>query len=220
MLQDLQPYICTYLECSDAFQLHSSRLLWLEHERLVHRRIWRCFNHVDAVFASSEELRNHFQSKLHNFTKAQIKNLLDVCESSVKDTRTKCPICLEGPFEKGLENHLSFHLEKFATFSVPRGNFSGDESEYRADCNSEKVQGLRSDISRESISLSFRSPSASTSSCANKDPKDETRLEHVASTAPDDESVALHSVCSGSDLTLKDDSDLAGRQNSLDSVMG
>src|ERR1700723_3502879 len=95
VLQDLQPYICTYPDCSDAFRMYSSRHRWLEHERLVHRRICQCFGHANAVFASSSELRDHLQSQhSEGVTEAQIQNLLDVCESSVVDTRTKCPVCL------------------------------------------------------------------------------------------------------------------------------
>ena len=205
VLQDLQPYICTYHDCSDAFQMYSSRHRWLEHERLVHRRIWQCFGHANAVFASSSELRNHLQSQhSEGVTEAQIQNLLDVCESSVADTRTKCPICLvEGPFKRGLDNHLSFHLETFATFSVPRSIFSGEESESGVDGNSENTQGLRSDISTKSVSLSFQSPPASTSSSANKEPKEETRPEQEASTAQGGESPAPRGVGSGPNLALK-----------------
>jgi len=205
VLQDLQPYICTYHDCSDAFQMYSSRHRWLEHERLVHRRIWQCFGHANAVFASSSELRDHLQSQhSEGVTEAQIQNLLDVCESSVVDTRTKCPICLiEGPFKKGLDNHLSFHLETFATFSVPRSIFSREESESGVDGNSENAQGLRSDISTKSVSLSFQSPPASTSSSANKEPKEETRPEQEASTAQGGESPAPRGVGSGPDLALK-----------------
>ena len=219
VLQDLQPYICTYPDCSDAFQMYSSRHRWLEHERLVHRRIWQCFSDANVIFASSSELRDHLQSQhSEGVTEAQIQNLLDVCESSVVDTRTKCPICLiEGPFKKGLDNHLSFHLETFATFSVPRSIFSGEGSESGVDGNSENAQGLRSDISTKSISLSFQSPPASTSSSANKVPKEETRPEQEASTAQDNENLAPHSVGSGPDLTLKGHSDLAGRFNNLGS---
>jgi hypothetical protein len=204
VLQDLQPYICTYPDCSDAFQMYSSRHRWLEHERLVHRRIWQCFGHANTVFASSSELRGHLRSQhSEGITEAQIQNLLDVCESSVVDTRTKCPICLiEGPFKRGLDNHLSFHLETFAAFSVPRSICSGEESESGVDGNSENAQGLRSYISTKSISLSFQSPPASTSSSANKEPKEETRPEREASAAQGGES-APRGVGPGPDLALK-----------------
>ena len=129
------------------------------------------------MFSSSAELHDHLQSE-HIITKAQIQTLLDVCESSVKDIRTKCPIFLEKrPYKKGLGNHLSSHLERFATFSIPRAIFSGDEPESRAKSDSEKVQGLRSDISTESFSLSFQSPPVSTTSHTNNDLDDEMRLE-------------------------------------------
>lgn len=40
VLQDLQPYVCTYPNCPDGFEMYSSRHAWLEHERLIHRRVW------------------------------------------------------------------------------------------------------------------------------------------------------------------------------------
>jgi len=62
--------------------------------------------------------------------------------------RTKCPICLiDGPFEKGLDNHLSFHLEAFAIFSIPRGIFQ------------EKSQNLELTVipgKRKALDLIFR----------------------------------------------------------------
>jgi len=64
--------------------MHSSKHRWLEHERLVHRRIWQCFDHANALFATSAEPRDHLQSQhSKDVTEAQIENLLDVCESSV-----------------------------------------------------------------------------------------------------------------------------------------
>lgn len=167
----------------------------MEHERLVHRRVWQCFNHADAVFTSSAELRGHLQSRhSEDITEAQIQSLLDICDSSVADTRAKCPICLiEGPFEKGINNHLSFHLETLATFSIPRAAFSGEESVLKTDGNppsSQETQGLRSENSMESISLNFQSPPASTSSLVNEQREEETSSKRGAPTSQNDENPA------------------------------
>ena len=149
MLQDLQPYICTYPKCSDALQMYSSRHQWLEHERLVHRRIWQCYKHANTMFTSSSKLRDHLQSQhSENITENQIQTLLDICESATIEKRTRCPICLsEGPFKRGLDNHMSFHLEAFATFSIPSTLFATGESDSVGDSNSEKTQGHGSDVS-------------------------------------------------------------------------
>ena len=143
MLPDFQPYICTYPGCSDALQMYSSRHRWLEHERLAHRRVSQCFHHADSIFSSPATLRDHLKSKTEHgeyVTETQIEALLDVCESSIADTRTTCPICLaDGPFKKGFDNHVSFHLESFAIFSVPRGIIL-DETESETDSKSGKAQ--------------------------------------------------------------------------------
>lgn len=41
LLQDLQPYICTYPDCESSEQLFRSRREWAEHEA-SHRKAWRC----------------------------------------------------------------------------------------------------------------------------------------------------------------------------------
>jgi hypothetical protein len=40
LMHDLRPYVCTYASCPDAGRLYGSRRQWLEHEGLVHRRMW------------------------------------------------------------------------------------------------------------------------------------------------------------------------------------
>src|ERR1700712_1195640 len=103
VLQDLQPYICTYPECSKGLEMYSSRTAWLEHERLVHRRVWQCFEHANWVFRSKRGLKEHLQADhLQHVTESQITDLLEVSESSLADDRKYCPICLiGGPFPKG-----------------------------------------------------------------------------------------------------------------------
>ncbi|KAI4087588.1 MAG: hypothetical protein L6R37_008300, partial [Teloschistes peruensis] len=162
ILQDLQPYICTYEQCQDGHHLFSSRTAWLEHERLGHRRVWQCFEHAEPKFWSKAALQYHLESEHGNdTTETQIQDLVEISELSVEETRTTCPFCLlEGPFPKGFENHMAFHMQRFATFPVSRDISSHDED--KDDVNeienqSGLAQGLSSQGSWSSDPLQFNS---------------------------------------------------------------
>ncbi|KAJ5536372.1 hypothetical protein N7513_009558 [Penicillium frequentans] len=148
--QDLQPYVCTYKNCPDADRMYASRHTWLEHERLVHRRIWKCFEHRSFISISQNGLLQHFLDCHKNLDGQQIENLLDLAEMTVANDRQKCPFCYSiGPFVKGFYNHLAFHQEQFATFAVPRNIEINEEAE------SGRVEGIRSAGSLRSVTLDF-----------------------------------------------------------------
>ena len=160
ILQDLQPYVCTYSDCPDGLQMYGTRHTWLEHERLVHRRVWQCFEHKTVFFRLQSDLRRHLESQhKDNVTEAQVQDLLDISQSGLADKREKCPICrISNQFFKELGKHMSFHLEKLATFSVSGGIPTGDEEDSSgADGQSGKAQGLRSVDSASSGSLYSKS---------------------------------------------------------------
>ncbi|EXJ78183.1 hypothetical protein A1O3_09344 [Capronia epimyces CBS 606.96] len=172
ILQDLQPYICTYDECKDGYHLYSSRTTWLEHERLGHRRVWQCFEHAEPKFWSKATLRHHLESEHGgDITEMQIQNLIEISELSVEDTRTTCPFCLlDGPFSSGFENHMSVHMRRFATFSVSRDISTHDEAEDDTNENhSGRAQGVGSQDLGISGSLHFESqPPSNTASDVDK----------------------------------------------------
>lgn len=131
LLHDLQPYICTFEACDDDEKLFSSSTAWLEHERLGHRRVWLCFEHASPEFSSKGALRDHLHEKHDNdITREQIEHLVDVSESSIAESRTRCPFCLqEAPFDKGFADHVALHMQKFAAYSISRGILTQDESD-------------------------------------------------------------------------------------------
>ncbi|KAJ6120116.1 hypothetical protein N7523_004396 [Penicillium sp. IBT 18751x] len=148
--QDLQPYVCTYEKCPDADRMYASRHAWLEHERLVHRRIWRCFEHSSFISISKNGLLQHFLDCHKELDGQQIENLLDLAETTVADDRQTCPFCYSiGPFDKGFYNHLAFHQEQLATFAVPRNLESNEEAD------SGRAEGIRSAGSLRSVALDF-----------------------------------------------------------------
>ncbi|TGJ70079.1 Checkpoint kinase 2 [Orbilia oligospora] len=134
VLRDLQPYICTYDKCEDGNRIFNSRTVWLEHERLSHRRIWQCFEHLEPIFNSKAALQAHLKIDHGNdITDEQIENLIEICALSVEDTRDTCPFCFfRGPFPAGLGNHMASHMQRLATFPVSR-DISGPNDEEEED---------------------------------------------------------------------------------------
>lgn len=93
LLQDLQPYICTYPECEGAEQLFRSRREWSEHEA-SHRKAWRCPEHPHAVFRARTGLEEHLRHEhADSFPENQLDSIVKVGETSTVDLRENCPIC-------------------------------------------------------------------------------------------------------------------------------
>lgn len=124
LLQDLQPYCCTYAECDRAEQLFRSRREWVEHEA-SHRKIWRCPEHPTAVYKSQSGLENHLRREhLDSFPENQLPTIVKVGETTTVDVRKYCPICLAPADTTGLgdfQSHVANHLERIATFALPNG---------------------------------------------------------------------------------------------------
>lgn len=153
VLQDLQPYICTYAECDLPTQLFRSRREWAEHEA-SHRKAWRCPEHPTAVYGTQNGLREHLQQNhADSFPESQLDSIVRIGETSTVDMRQTCPIC-SAPADMeglgGMQNHIANHLERIATFALPKN--VDDESDgvssiaSRGETNSNGSQDL-SDVS-------------------------------------------------------------------------
>ncbi|KAJ4353861.1 uncharacterized protein N0V89_005591 [Didymosphaeria variabile] len=122
VLQDLQPYVCTYFECQTSDQLYRSRRDWVEHES-SHRKAWRCPEHPDAVYKSQTGFEEHLKNEHgDSIPEGQIPSIVKVGETSTVDLRQTCPICCAPVDVKGmgtLQSHIANHLERVAAFSLP-----------------------------------------------------------------------------------------------------
>ncbi|KAI3543019.1 hypothetical protein CSPX01_06615 [Colletotrichum filicis] len=149
---DLQPYMCTYLDCADSDVMFVNRASWTEHESQAHRRIWRCFEH-GVHFNSQESLATHLQNIHGDLGEAQIQSISALSVASRDDERKACPFCLSfGPFENDLLNHMAFHMEELATFAISRS--AGEEPDrVSLGTNSGATIGDRSALSLISASL-------------------------------------------------------------------
>ncbi|KAF2086811.1 hypothetical protein K490DRAFT_42927, partial [Saccharata proteae CBS 121410] len=122
ILQDLQPYVCTYEHCSESEQLFRSRREWLEHESSTHRRLWRCPGHHEAVYSSKAALKNHLdQQHTQDLTEQQKEYATLTAETSAIDCRSHCAIChVDTAAVDNFPSHLANHLERIAAFALPR----------------------------------------------------------------------------------------------------
>ncbi|KAK4186118.1 WD40-repeat-containing domain protein [Podospora australis] len=158
ILQDLQPYMCTYNDCPDPDAMYGTRQAWLSHEAQTHRKVWRCFEHT-VLFGSPRALKEHLETRHPNLGASQIQTMIDLGHATILDDRSVCPFCLsEQPFEqKDLISHMASHMKSLALFSVPISAQDKDDESMSGKSNSSGAQGGggRSVDSLRSVALDF-----------------------------------------------------------------
>ncbi|THZ99658.1 hypothetical protein D6C82_05023 [Aureobasidium pullulans] len=133
VIRDLEPYVCTYVNCSSGDVSYGSRADWLDHENTNHRAIWKCIVHNTLSFSTELALKTHLQQD-HVMTKEQIDNLAQISRFAVEDKRTECPVCLRTATNiPNFTLHLANHMERIATFALPRNLESDDDKSLRSD---------------------------------------------------------------------------------------
>lgn len=123
-LEDLRPYMCTYLECSTANELYHSSQDWLAHEQQIHRQAWRCHDHANKPYDSEASFQAHLASKHQSMNPKEIEAFSEFARVAVDDTRSHCSICLIDVTElakpQSFFKHMSNQFETFATFALSR----------------------------------------------------------------------------------------------------
>ena len=131
---DLQPYVCTFDQCTTASEMYESRREWFKHETQKHRRIWACNGHCNKIFQSGEALTDHIM-KTMKLTDAQVLAMVAMWSIPAEnEVEASCPLCKENvPGMVQLQKHLGRHLEELALFALPstEGAESGEENESR-----------------------------------------------------------------------------------------
>ena len=135
VLQDLEPYICTFSTCG--LEGYQSQHTWFEHELLVHRNQWVCSRCSDP-FASSDSLERHInQHHSESISGRQISMIVEQSKRPIESIQPNgCPFCggswaKTGPSDTASEEvlvvdidqfrrHLGHHLQQVALFSLPR----------------------------------------------------------------------------------------------------
>ncbi|KAF5599301.1 meiosis-specific serine threonine kinase mek1 [Fusarium pseudoanthophilum] len=172
IIQDLQPYMCTWDDCPDADTMYGTRSAWLSHEAQTHRRIFRCMNHPET-FLSRDSLKSHLLSSHHELGEGQAEAMMDFGQASHPESRVSCPFCLsEGPFIRGLPNHMAYHQERLACFSATKQSLD-QETGLSSDTASDKAQG---DNASDPLEL-LESETSSEQSSISEDSEDPRKIE-------------------------------------------
>ncbi|KAF3101494.1 hypothetical protein TWF103_007911 [Orbilia oligospora] len=133
LIHDLQPYICTYKDCTSGDNLYDDRGEWIQHESLIHRRVFHCAMHRSEIFLSRKDFEDHIQDgHLNPDNENPVALILQASQSTSIVPDRCCPICLLS-VEKldALTKHIALHLERFSLFSLPRDIYidSAEENE-------------------------------------------------------------------------------------------
>jgi len=141
LIQDLQPYMCTYPDCIEG----DGKLLnrwedWILHERVKHRMTYSCPEHPAFVFNNQATYAEHVTMQHSSDKYEGLKpEEIEKCANPVSKPDRACPVC---PYDTGdwdeMEKHLAYHLESLALLALPQttGLETGDDMEE----DSQKVQ--------------------------------------------------------------------------------
>jgi hypothetical protein len=121
VLEDLQPYVCTYGDCELYDHFFENRDTWFQHEAQNHRAKWSCNSENHLEYDSEADFLSHMWTD-HNrkFDEAQFNLLRGVFRRPTKSLEGMCNLCNRR--SKNLKSHVSRHLQQIATFALPRVN--------------------------------------------------------------------------------------------------
>lgn len=194
MLRDLQPYVCTHIDCSRPDTLYDSQHDWYEHEVRVHRREWYCGTCPEA-FSHKTHMEEHLK-KTHPQIGGtpDIEVVLSRCERA-NSSGEACPLCGDHLKYHQQEKHLGRHMQEAALFTLSN---DPDEKEFETEAVHGSARGQQSSQgysqqprsdSQDSIDYMVRGP-ASTSATPPRPPRQQRYydLEEQEAKLPEDRS--------------------------------
>ena len=140
ILTDLQPYVCTFGNCSEKDALFERRSDWISHELHSHRIQWYCNAPKHRVYECQETFKTHMRDEHQDsFEESQLEELTRMVARPAVDLKFSCPLRCSDRFETlaidELEVHLGRHLEIIATFPLPLIDPSRTLPNSTADCS-------------------------------------------------------------------------------------
>ncbi|KAI0533156.1 hypothetical protein GGR58DRAFT_517148 [Xylaria digitata] len=130
VFRDLRPYVCTFSDCLDPDRLFTTRRDWKYHEMQLHRRQWICQS-CNCEYTSKSEMASHIRY-VHNSSikDRELNAVLDISERPIDEAHVyKCPFCYGTMSMKKLFDHMAYHMEALALFSLPRNHEDTKETE-------------------------------------------------------------------------------------------
>jgi hypothetical protein len=124
---DIQSYICTHNDCTDALKTFPSRELWADHEFGEHLTIpqWRCVKCLSFCFSKRrfvEHLREAHAMELADDRLTAV--IMEFSEMKLIPTFSDypCPLCSKNGWQtkKAYSTHVGRHLEEISLACLPR----------------------------------------------------------------------------------------------------
>jgi hypothetical protein len=139
VLEDLQPYVCTYGDCELYDHFFESRDAWFKHEAQQHRTKWSC--NVDGHMEYDSE--GHFLLHMRadhdqNFDEAQFSLVKSMFRRPTNSLEGTCNLCDRS--SKNLRSHVSRHLQQIAIFALPRVNETAGSGQAERDSRSSRYK--------------------------------------------------------------------------------
>ncbi|KAF7507656.1 hypothetical protein GJ744_010209 [Endocarpon pusillum] len=119
VLQDIQPYVCTFQGCELYDFVFENRNEWYKHETQRHRVEYYCNDKSHQQYSAKSDFIKHMEDDhLTTLNSCRKDILLKMFERPMRGALGYCQLC-QRP-SKLLKSHLSRHLEQIALFSLPR----------------------------------------------------------------------------------------------------
>ncbi|KAH6974338.1 hypothetical protein BKA56DRAFT_675778 [Ilyonectria sp. MPI-CAGE-AT-0026] len=116
---DLQPYHCTYEDCTDPNRVCGLRQDWIDHEN-QHRRVWHCHIHGKEFETQPHYLR-HLHDKRHEHKpEDRLPDMVAAVVGSSSKPHRDCPFCPTAFSDvPTMQRHVTYHLERLALYVLP-----------------------------------------------------------------------------------------------------
>lgn len=132
VLEDLQPYVCTFPDCELSEHLFENRDAWFKHEMQKHRIEFFCNVEGHKPYEKRAEFLEHL-GKDHGTSTEIASTLPELFRRPSAHLSSYCNLC--GRRSNGLKAHVSRHLQHIALFAIPRAHYHSDLDAEENDSN-------------------------------------------------------------------------------------
>ncbi|KAH7380831.1 hypothetical protein BKA64DRAFT_630742 [Cadophora sp. MPI-SDFR-AT-0126] len=110
VLDDLEPYICVFEDCSDAHRLFRDRAAWLSHMQETHTRQWTCraAGHKLLIFETEQGFEDHMRlDHANGFKESQLPWYKKRSQGPATSLFSECPLCGYEPAEEQVNSLIN-----------------------------------------------------------------------------------------------------------------
>ncbi|KAF2672436.1 hypothetical protein BT63DRAFT_452943 [Microthyrium microscopicum] len=151
VLNDIQPYVCTYPDCNLPDHIFEDQDKWYSHELQYHRVEFFCNTAGHQVHMEQTSFEIHLKDD-HCIDLQSSPELLQIFRRPSQCPGGICNLCYQRT--KNMKTHISRHLQQLSLFAIPRADYSAGDEKLDNDSNlpQDNAQGSRSQDAKETFS--------------------------------------------------------------------